>query len=90
MEDDFAPAIMALAAHNMALLSLGTTTGSGAILAGVTRFKSGQMDITVADGVATRSGYYQTVYGLEFLRLLRRNFAGPRVVAAGVTPSCSA
>lgn len=85
LEGDYAPALMALAAHNMALAGIGTATGAGAIPAGVTRFRSGAMDVAIADAVATRQadgGYQATRYGQEFVRMQRRNFAGPRLVRA--------
>jgi len=92
-EADYAPAIMALAAHNMALLGLEVTTGAGSLPAGVTRFKSGTMDVTLSEAAASaasKGGYASTVYGREFQLLLRRNFSGPSVVAAGVVPTCEA
>lgn len=88
-EADYQPAILAHAAHNMTLLGLGSTTGTGAIPAGVTRFKSGAVDVTVSDTLASiqaRGGYASSVYGREFQAFLRRNFGGPLVVAAGVAP----
>ena len=88
--DDYQPAIMALAAHNMALLGIGTATGAAAIPAGVTRFKSGQMDVTVSDSLASATGrgdYGSTPYGREYKRLLRRNFSGPRSIVAGTIPT---
>lgn len=92
-ERDYAAALMALAAHNMALAGLGAATGAGAMPAGVTRFKSGSMDVTISEaaaGAAARGGYGATVYGREFQIILRRNFAGPRVIAAGVPVGCGA
>lgn len=93
MESDYAPAIMAHAAHQMALLGLGAMTGAGALPAGVTRFKSGAMDVTIAESAASAQaagGYPSTVYGREFQLLLRRNFAGPRVIATGIVPAYGA
>ena len=90
-ETDYAPAIMAHAAHQMTLLGLGAQTATGAIPGGVTRFKSGAMDVTISEASASlsaRGGYSSTVYGREFLILLRRNHAGPRVVATGVAAGC--
>lgn len=91
LEDDYQPAIMSHAAHQMALLGIGTTTGAAAIPAGVTRFKSGTMDITVSDAAADAAAagdFGSTPYGREYARLLRRSHSGPRVVAAGVRPPC--
>jgi hypothetical protein len=85
-EGDYAPAIMALAAHNMALAGLGSTNGAGAIPAGVTRFKSASIDVTISEaaaGAQAKGGYAATVYGREFQQLQRRNFGGPRLSATG-------
>lgn len=89
-EGDYAPALMAVAAHNMALSGLGAI-GAGALPAGVTRFKSGAMDVTISEAAASaqaKGGWAATRYGLEFQTLQRRSFAGPRVVAAGRLPAC--
>ena len=90
-EGDYAPALMALAAHHMKLDGLGTQTAAGALPAGVTRFKSGTMDVTVSDSAASAAAegsLRSTRYGLEFLAIRRRNFAGPRIVVAGTVPAC--
>ena len=90
IEGDYAIALMAHAAHSMALLGIGTATGAAAIPAGVTRFKSGAMDVTISDAAAKASaegGYDATVYGREFKLLSRRSHGGPRVVT-GAAPSC--
>lgn len=84
-EADYGPALMALAAHNMALGGIGSAASQ--LPAGVTRFKSGAMDVTIAESVASQSsasGYASTRYGREYAALLRRNFAGPRLVQTGV------
>ena len=89
MEGDYAPALMARAAHSMAGEGLGAPSGVGALPQGVTRFKSGAMDVTIADAAAIASikgGYSATRYGQEFERLLRRNFSGPRSAASGLSP----
>ncbi len=83
IEGDYAPALMARAAHSMALAGIGVT--ASAIPGGVTRFKSGAMDVTIADAVAAAQasgGYPSTRYGLEFAGLQRRNFGGPRLAVA--------
>lgn len=90
-EGDYAAALMSLAAHNMALAGIGGTSNSGTIPAGVTRFKSGNMDVAIADAVAvqqSKGGYQATLYGQEFARMQRRNFAGPRLVSAPA-PACA-
>jgi hypothetical protein len=89
IEADYAPAIMALAAHNMAMEGLGATSGAAALPAGVTRFKSGAMDVTVSEKAASArasGGYQATRYGQAYARLLYKNHGGPRVVAAGTVP----
>ena len=88
LEDDYQPATMAYAAHSMALLGIGAPTGAGALPAGVTRFKSGAMDVTLSDSaasIAARGGLDATVYGREFKLLRRRNFSGPRLVPEEAT-----
>lgn len=84
-EGDFAPGIMALAAHNMTLQGLGAS-GAANLPAGVTRFRSGAMDISVSETAANarNSGSYAaTAYGWEFQIMLRRNVGTMRLVAAG-------
>jgi len=56
--------------------------GTGGIPAGVTSFKSGTFSATMTDAAASRVGFYSTIYGREYLRLMRRNFAGPRLAWA--------
>lgn len=89
-EGDYGPALMAAAAHSMALGGLGAS-GAGALPAGVTRFKSGALDVTISEAAASaqaKGGWAATRYGLEFHAMQRRNFAGPRVIAAGRLPTC--
>jgi hypothetical protein len=90
IEGDYAPALMAVAAHNMARGGLGASS-SASIPAGVTRFKSGAIDVTISESAAaaqSRGGYASTIYGIEFLALQRRSFSGPHVIAAGTLPAC--
>jgi hypothetical protein len=59
--------------------------------AGVTRFKSGAMDVTVSEAAASaqaKGGYASTSYGLEFLALQRRNFGGPHLVTGTLSSAC--
>jgi hypothetical protein len=82
LEDDYAPALISLAAHNMALQGLGVA----ALPAGVTRFRSGAMDVAISTEAASASaggGYRATSYGREFAALLRRNHGGPRLAGGG-------
>lgn len=82
IENDRAPAEMALAAHNMALNGLGTAGGAVGDLAamGVTSFKSASMSVSM-DGAAiartSAGGYRSTRYGADFLVYLNRNRGGP-------------
>ena len=89
-ETDYAPALMALAAHNMTLAGLGTSAAATAgIPAGVKSFKSGQFsaEFTEQQANASASGSLEsTRYGQEYLALLRRNRAGPRVTPTGAVP----
>lgn len=87
IEADYAPALMALAAHNMAMEGHGAASGASAIPAGVTRFRSGSMDVSISEAAAsasTKGGYQASRYGQEFVRLLRRSHGGPRVVTNAV------
>lgn len=61
---------LALAAHNAAI-------ATASIPAGVTSFKSGTFSATLSDAAASRTGYSATVYGREYLDLVRRHFSGP-------------
>lgn len=83
IEGDFGPAIMALAAHNMAMNNLGGgATGTVGGMTGVESFKSGTFSANFsADAVkaGVEGGYDATPYGKEFRVMLRRNRAGPRV-----------
>ncbi|WP_333571315.1 DUF4054 domain-containing protein [Sphingomonas sp.] len=82
IEQDRAPAEMALAAHNMATEGFGSAGGAIAGLAdmGVTEFKSGALSAQFdASTVAARNagGYRSTRYGVAFLAFLNRNVGGP-------------
>lgn len=91
-EGDYPIAIMALAAHNMTLAGLGTDAAPIAgIPTGVTKLKSGQLDVTFADDAAAAraaGSLSATRYGSEYAALLRRNKAGARVTATGTIPYC--
>lgn len=79
-----ARAEMAYAAHRMAELGLG----AGSIAAGVTSFRSGSFSATLSDTAAGRTGFSSTVYGREYLSLMRRNFAGPRLAWTPPANAC--
>ncbi len=90
LEGDYAVGLMSLAAHNMALAGLGVAGATlGSLPAGLTRMKSGSLELTFADSVAAAQaggGYDATRYGREFAILLRRNKGGPRVMPTGAWP----
>lgn len=86
-EGDYAAGLMALAAHNMALAGYGTGGTLAQIPRGVSRFKSGSLDVTLTDQAANGSGYDSTIYGAEYASLLRRNRAGPFVAPTGIAPA---
>ena len=69
------PAKLALAAH----LLEANGARSGAIPAGLTSFKSGTFSATMSDAAASRTGFASTIYGREYLALMGRTFAGPRL-----------
>lgn len=88
-EADYAPGLMALAAHNMALQGLGSA--GGAIPAGVTRFKSGSMEVAFSDAAASAQasgGLGATRYGIEFRTMLRRNSGGIGIVRGSTALPC--
>lgn len=92
-EGDYAPALMALAAHNMVSAGLGTDAAALADMpAGVTRLKSGSLDVSFAEGAtADRLSGALTAsrYGAEYSLLRRRNKGGPRITATGALPYSS-
>ncbi len=90
IESDYAPGLMALAAHNMALGGLGSQSEATADLpAGITSMKIGTLGLAF-DGALTRAKaqgtWGATKYGLEFVALRRRSLGGPRVMATGTVP----
>jgi hypothetical protein len=88
-EGDYAPAIMAVSAHNMVLAGVAGITGGdqAAMLAnGVTDFQSGSVRLRFSDEAvkaAVAGGYGSTRYGLEYFALLRTNKGGPRTQGPG-------
>lgn len=89
-ETDYGPALMALAAHNLALAGYGTQAAAvSGIPAGVKSFKSGQFaaEFTEQQANAAASGSLDsTRYGQEYATLLRRNRGGPHVTPTGSVP----
>lgn len=72
--DDEGHALNLLTAH---YLSIQPGTMGSSSMAGLTRFKSASVDITVSDKVASATGYAQSVYGQQFAVLQRQYLAAP-------------
>lgn len=89
-EGDYAAGLMALAAHNMALAGYGTDAAAlSGIPAGVTRMKSGSLELGFTDSAANArvaGDLSATRYGQEYLALLARNRSGPLIQPTGVVP----
>lgn len=89
-ETDYPVALMALAAHNLALAGYGSeAAATSGIPAGVKRFKSGSFEAEFTEQQANASAggsLDATRYGQEFKRLLRRNRGGPRITNTGTLP----
>jgi hypothetical protein len=88
-ERDYQPAVLALAAHTMALLGLGD---EGEIQnyrrQGVVSVRDGAFGVTFNEKCVGRSsggGFDATQYGRIYKTLLRRNRAGPRVAGGGLS-----
>ena len=85
LEGDYQHAVMALAAHNMALLGIGTVSQVESYARqGVTTLKSGSFSASFdADRAkAMAAGEYSaTPYGQRYETLLKKNKGGPRVLA---------
>lgn len=79
-ETDYAPALIAAAAHHMAMNGLGS---EAALPQGVTSFKSGTFSATVDASQAAATGWKATRFGQDYLTLLRRNKGGARVISVG-------
>lgn len=89
---DQEPGTLALAAHSMSINGVlaAASPGGAQIPAGLTSFKSGSVSLTFSDAAAAQAadgGYASTVYGREFLPMLRRNTGGPFLVGC-VEPRC--
>lgn len=85
-EPDYAPALIALAAHNLTRAGAGPASPMGSVPAGLTSFKSGGMSLSFSDTAAAQSakgGYESTTYGQEWLDMARRRGAGPIATGGG-------
>lgn len=89
-EGDYAAALMAMAAHNMALAGIGAdAAATGDLPAGVTSLKTGSLSVSFSDKAASdraAGALSSTRYGTEFATLRRRNRFGPRVTETGTVP----
>lgn len=80
IEADYRPAIVELAAHNMARQGLGTGGVGTGDMAGVTSFRSASFSVQFSESAVKASaagGYASTAYGQDFAVRLRRNRGGP-------------
>lgn len=88
-EADYAPAILSLAAHRMALLNIGDHGQvAGYARQGVTSLRSGSFGVSLDPdkAKAAASGSLDaTAYGQEYRRLLGANRGGPIVVTTRLT-----
>lgn len=87
LESDYTYAGELVVAHYLTLAGLGTGTDAeiaGQGLSGVTRLKSGTLDVTFSDSASTSTGEFDgTRYGQQFAALLRKNRGGPRIAVGG-------
>jgi hypothetical protein len=61
--------------------------GANAVNGGLTKIKSGTVDMTFSETKANAVGFAQTTYGEQFGLMLRRRHAGARVISAGRVPA---
>lgn len=82
-ERDYANAIMLWTAHTMTLNGIGADEIGQAGAAGLSRLKSGTLDVSFKDSSSdSDGGYGGTNFGRQFYALLRVNKGGPRVIRA--------
>ncbi len=93
-EIDYAPGLIAAAAHNMAKAPVAGIAGSqvsGFAAAGVTHFRSGSFQAQFSEEAVkaqVAGGWASTEYGQEYYMLLRRNVMSMGVTAPGCVPCC--
>lgn len=93
MEQDYAPALEAVAAHNMLRVNvtgLSFSKIAGLAAKGITQFKSGSFSAQLSDEAVakiTDGGWASTPYGDDYLALLRRNKTGMGVTDPGCVPA---
>lgn len=85
LETDYTWAKELLTAHWLQTEGLGTSGQAATFAAnGVTRFKSGDLDVALSDTAGANAGEFSgSVYGRQFAALLRKNKGGPYVASAG-------
>jgi hypothetical protein len=94
IEDDYAPALIAYAAHRMSETRPPGIAGDAASQAtanGLVRWKSGTADLQFSDTAVAeqaRGGLTTTPYGREYLDLLAKNKGGGGTTAQGTIPCC--
>ena len=82
LERDHANAIMLWAAHTMTLNGIGADEIGQAGAAGLSRLKSGTLDVSFKESSSSSDGGYGgTNFGRQFYALLRVNKGGTRVIA---------
>lgn len=82
LSGDYQTAIMAWAAHTMVGNGIGASEVASYAAAGVSRLKSGTLDVSFAAGSGGSTGYGSTSYGRLWLELLARNKGGPRIAVS--------
>lgn len=81
LESDYAKAIMLWAAHAMTVNGIGVTEIEGYAASGLSRLKSGTLDVSFKDSASSADGQWSgSKYGPQFYALLRANRGGPRVI----------
>lgn len=94
MEQDYGPALIAVAAHNMVgakVAGIAQDDISELAGSGLTQFKSGTFSASFSEeaaALAAEGGWASSAYGREYLMLLRRNRPSMGVTSAGVVPAC--
>lgn len=87
IESDYAPALMAMAAHNMTEQAVAGIASTGSTIpAGVTSFKSASVSINFAESAVNKQvdgGLEADRYGREYAALLARSKGGPRITGGG-------
>lgn len=78
LEDDYQPAIMYLAAHNLTMEGLPDDARPVDTPGGVTSEKLGDASVTYGDAMSkgNQEDYGQTQFGRRFQKLLKRNVPG--------------